>query len=200
MSRTSSRLVLSWLLLLCLAAGGCATLSQVTALSKVRFDLDRVTGSTLAGVRLEGKGSYRDLDATDLSRLASAVASRHVPLEMTVHLNAQNPASNPVAARLLQLDWTLLVKDKETISGRLSQEFILPPGEPTDVPVAMQLDLWEFFARDGAEDLFTLAQSVAGAGAPTSISLRATPTIQTSVGPIRYPGPITIVHEQVGAR
>jgi len=178
---------------------GCATLSQVTALHQVRFQLDRVSDGTLAGVRLEGKRSYSDLTATEVARLASAVASRSVPLQMSVHVTGENPASNPVTARLLQLDWTLLVKDKETVSGSLRQEFQFPPGQPTDVPIDMEIDLWKFFGGR-AQDLFDLAQSAAGIGEPTSIALRATPTIQTSLGPIRYPEPITIVHEQVGAR
>ena len=32
----------------------------------------------------------------------------------------------------------------------------------------------------------------------TRIALRATPTIDTALGPIRYPQPITIVSRQVG--
>lgn len=186
-------------LLLGVLTGGCATLSQVAALHQVRFQLDRVSEGTLAGIRLEGKRSYSDLTATEVARLASAVANRNVPLQMTVHVTGENPVSNPVTARLLQLDWTLLVKDKETVSGSLRQEFQFPPGQPTDVPIDIQLDLWKFFGGR-AQDLFDLAQSAAGIGEPTSIALRAIPTIQTSLGPIRYPEPITIVHEQVGAR
>jgi len=158
-----------------------------------------VSDGTLAWVRLEGQRSYTNLSATEVARLASAVASHHVPLQMTVHVMGENPASNPVTARLLQLDWTLLVKDKETVSGSLRQEFQFPPGQPTDVPIDLELDLWKFFGGN-AQTLFDLAQSAAGIGEPTSIALRATPTVQTSLGPIRYPEPITIVHEQVGAR
>ncbi|MEO6462412.1 MAG: hypothetical protein ABIP29_05000, partial [Candidatus Eisenbacteria bacterium] len=39
------------------ATSSCAALSQVAALRRVEFDLDRVSGATLAGVRLEGKRS-----------------------------------------------------------------------------------------------------------------------------------------------
>jgi hypothetical protein len=56
----------------------------------------------------------------------------------------------------------------------------------------------EFF--DGsAQDLFELALSIADqGGAPTEIALRATPTIQTPLGPMRYPQPITILSREVG--
>jgi len=122
-----------------------------------------------------------------------------VPLAMTVHVNAENPASNSVTARLVQLDWTLNIEDQPTVSGRLTQEYELPPGQVTDVPVTVELDLWDFFSGR-AQDLFNLAQSAAGLNGPMSISLKATPTIQTPIGPIRYPSPITIVEREVGSR
>jgi len=192
-----SRFALAALVLVLLS--GCATLSQVAALRKVDFSLGRTSGATLAGVALEGKRAYGDLGATDLARLAAAVATKHVPLAMTVHVNAENPASNSVTARLVQLDWTLNIEDQPTVSGRLTQEYELPPGQVTDVPVTVELDLWDFFSGR-AQDLFNLAQSAAGLNGPMSISLKATPTIQTPIGPIRYPSPITIVEREVGSR
>ena len=150
------------ILVLALAAvAGCATLSQVAALRKVDFNLDRVSAATLAGVRLEGKQSYSDLNTTELARLAAAVATKNVPLVMTVHVQAENPATNSVSARLVQLDWTLNIEDQPTVSGRLAQEYELPPGQVTDVPLAVEVDLWDFFSGR-AQDLFGLALSAAG--------------------------------------
>ena len=176
----------------------CATLSQVAALRKVDFSLDRVGGATIAGVRVEGKRSYSDLSAAEIARLIGAVTTKRVPLVMTVHVRAENPADNSVTARLVQFDWTLYVRDLETVSGRLNREFLFPPGQPTDVPVDVELDLWHFFGGR-AQDLFDLALSAAGLNGPMSISLKATPTIQTPIGPIRSPTPITIVQHTVGS-
>ena len=181
----------------CGATSSCATLSQVAALRRVEFDLDRVSGATLAGVRLEGKRSYNDLGTTDVARLVAGVATRNMPLAMTVHVAGTNPAANTVTARLVQMDWTLFIDDVKTVSGRLDREFYFVPGEPTDVPITVELDLWDFFSGR-AEDLFGLALAATGAGGQTmNIALRATPTIQTPIGPIRYPSPITIVQRDV---
>lgn len=191
----TGRLVL--LAVLAGAASSCATLSQVAALRRVEFDLDHVSGATLAGVRLDNKRSYGDLGATDIARLVAAVALKNVPLAMTVHVEGTNPASNSVTARLIQMDWTLFLDDVETVSGRLDREFQFVPGQPTDVPITVELDLWDFFSGR-AEDLFGIALAATGAGGQTmNIALRATPTIQTPIGPIRYPSPITIVHRDV---
>ncbi len=183
---------------LVLALAGCATLQQVAALRDVAFRIDGVTNAHLVGISLGRIGSYRDLTAADAAQLALAVANRDVPLSFDLHVEGTNPAENTVTARLLRLDWTLLIDDAETVSGTLDREILLPPGKPTDIPVAIRLDLYDFFQRD-ARGLLDLALNLAGqGGAPTRLSLRATPTIQTPIGPIRYPEPITIVSRSVG--
>lgn len=185
-------------LLATLAASGCATLQQIAALSSVDFALDRVSRLRLAGVRLDGVRNVGDVSAIDIARIAAAVATDDVPLEFLLHVEATNPESNSVDARLVALDWTLLLEDRETISGILESGVVLPPGQPVDVPLAVSLDLTDF-VEGSARDLVELALSLAGAGGePKDLALRATPTVETALGPIRYPRPITIGVE-VGA-
>ena len=75
---------------------------------------------------------------------------------------------------------------------------VFRPGEPTTFPLQIQLDLLEFF-EGSARDLGELALNLSGqGGAPADIAIRANPTIQTALGPIRYPGDITIVSATVG--
>ena len=196
---TRARFLVAALAVLGMAGlAGCATLQQVAALRKVEFDLDRVSGATLAGVRLEGKQGYRDLGATDVARLLAAVAAKDVPLAMTVHVEGTNPETNSVSARLVRMDWTLLIDDQETVSGRFDREVVFVPGQPTDVPIAVELDLWDFFSGR-AEDLFALAQAATGTGGTRTmtLALEATPTIDTPIGPIRYPAPIRIARRDV---
>jgi hypothetical protein len=173
-------------------------LQQIAALRQVDFAIDRVGDARLAGVSLDRVRNYQDLSALDIARIGSALARGDVPMEFQLHLSALNPADNSVAARLIQMDWTLLLENRETISGRIDREFVFEPGVPADVPLAISLDLADFFQHN-AQDLIDLALAVAGAGgAPKQIALRAVPTIQTSLGPIRYPQPITIVSREVG--
>jgi hypothetical protein len=181
-------------------AGSCALLQQVAALRQVEFRIDRVSGARLAGVSIERIRNYQDLSALDVARIGTALAAGNVPMDFELHLRALNPADNTVPARLLQMDWTLLLEDRETVSGRVDREFVFEPGVAADLPIGISLDLADFF-QSNARDLIELALAVSGGGgAPKRIALRATPTIQTSIGPIRYPQPITIVSEEVGGR
>jgi hypothetical protein len=175
------------------ALAGCATLSEIAALRRVDFSLSGTTGTTLAGVPIEQARSIDDLRTTDVVRIGAALARGELPLESDLLVEAANPADG-VQARLLELDWTLFLEDEETVSGVLDREFVLPPGDPVTIPVRVRLDLLDFF--DGStEELVDLALALAGAEEPQEVRLEAIPSIQTPLGPMRYPSPIRIEHE-----
>lgn len=177
---------------------GCATIQQMVALRNVDFSVDRVSDLRLAGVDVSGVRSYSDLSVADAGRLALAIGQGSLPTEFELHLTARNPADNSVDARLVKMDWTLLLQNRETLSGVFANETLLPRGAATDVPISISLDLVDFF-QGSARDLVNLALSLTGqGGAPTEVALRATPTVETALGPIRYPEPITIVSREVG--
>ncbi len=183
---------------LLVAGAGCATLQQFAALGNVDFSLDRVSDLRLAGVELDGIRSFNDIAFMDVAALTLAIAQDRLPLDFQLHLMAENPAENSVEARLMQMGWTLLLQDRETLSGVVENPVLLPPGEPQDIPIRIQMNLVEFF-EGSAQDLVELALSLAGqGGAPKEVALRATPVVDTPLGPIRYPRPITIVSTQVG--
>ena len=175
-----------------LALQACATLENLSRLREVDFFLDRVSGARLAGVDLEGIESSRDVAAGDVLRIADAIRRGTVPLELVLHVGADNPGSNPVEVERVQLDWRLYLDDRETVNGVFDRALELDPGRTTDLPIDIELDLYRFF-REDARDLLELAGDLAGGGdAVSRISLRARPTVWTPLGPLRYPGEITI--------
>ena len=178
----------------------CTTLRQFAALRQVDFGIAGVEDARLAGVDVEDIRDYDDLSATQIARLGLALASNRMPFDFQLELSALNPADNDVAARLVRMDWSLWLENRETVSGTLDRTFVLEPGQPQEIPISISLDLLEFFDRN-AEDLVDLVLAATGqGGSPTRLSLRARPTIDTPLGPIRYPEPITIVSRDVGAR
>lgn len=198
MTRPPRRLATALLLLSAGAGGACATLQQITALRQVHFTIDRVADVQLAGIEVRGLRSYADLSLSQAATLGSALARGELPLAFTLHVTGENPADNRVSARLIRMQWTLLLEDRETVSGTVAQEYVFPPGDPQDLPITIRLDLVDFFERN-ARDLFELALNLSGqGGAPKNVALRAVPTIQTTLGPIEYPAPITIVSTEVG--
>lgn len=191
-----------WLFLL--AAGllassiaGCTALREVSNLRKAQFAIDRISNPRLAGVDLSGFESYEDLRTTDVLRLGSSLSDGNLPMAFTVNLEATNPSSNSADARLTAMDWTLLVEEEETVAGRFEQEVVLPPGEPQNVALQVELDLVRFF-EDDLRGLVDLASAIVRNEPPQTVKLRVQPTVNTTVGPIEYPSPITVVSKQVG--
>jgi hypothetical protein len=179
-------------LLLIACCLGCATARQMLALRQVEFRLDRLSDARVAGIHLDRVRSYDDVSPVDLARLAVAVASKNVPLELTVHVEGRNPETNSVTARLVAMDWMYLVDERETVSGRLSDPTSFPPGEPRDVPVIVSFNLASFFGSDGRALLNTALALTGQQTSGHNVALRITPTVDTPVGPIRYPTPITL--------
>lgn len=174
---------------------GCATVQQILALRSVDFQFDRVADVRLAGIEFSGS---RSSSLGDGAQVAAALAGGTLPLSFQLHLLAENPAANTVTARLVRLNWTLYLEDRETVSGQTVREFELPPGRPTDVPINVSLDLLDFYERTG-RDFIDLALNLAGAGGtPKRVAVRVVPTVDTGLGPITYPQPITLVAGSVG--
>ena len=182
-----------------LLLSSCATLNQLTALRQVDFSLQGASNVRLANVDLTRARSFTDLSISDAASLASAVANRNLPLSLQLDVVGENPTDNVADARLVQLDWTFFIEGRETVGGRIEEEFVLPRGQPTPIPVEVSLNLVDFF-EGSARDLFELAQSLAGVGgSPKELSVEAFPVVQTMLGPVSYPGPIRIA-TTVGGR
>ncbi len=179
------------------ALGACQTIREVSTLKDVQFRIDRAANVRLAGISLAKVESYDDLRGTDVARLASALSRRELPLSFTLHVEAKNPASNSVDARLTEMDWTLLLQDQETIAGTFDREVVLPPGTPKDVPVEVELNLIDFFDKN-LQQFVGLVTAISGDGPPTNVKLRVQPTVRTAIGPIKYPSPVTVVSKDVG--
>lgn len=174
------------------ALPGCATLRQLTPLHSVRFQFSNVSDVRIAGIPIGARTSFRSLSVADAARLSAAVLAHEVPLDLVAHVEATNPAENSVTARMVALDWSLFIEDRRTLTGGLGNSVTIASGATSDVPLKVRLDLLEI-GEGGARDLFELGLAIAGHGTlEKDMHLDLTPTIETPLGPIRYPMPVTV--------
>jgi hypothetical protein len=189
--RTSDRR--TFLLALGASLAGCATVQEIAGLRDVAFSIAGASGATVAGVSIGSIRTFQQLGAAQLATLGTAAVRGALPVEADLLVRATNPAGN-AQARLIGFDWTLFLDGRETVSGLVDRDFVLPPGEPATIPVHGRLDLLDFFDRQ-LEQVVNLALAVAGAREPQRVRLEATPSISTPIGPIRYPRPIPIEYD-----
>jgi hypothetical protein len=186
-----------WVLLSIVAVSlhGCAAFKQTAALSQVKFSFDRISDVRVAGVSVLGKTSYTDLGVTDVAKLSSAVLAHDVPLGLTVHLKAENPSSNSVTAKMMKMAWSLYLEDNKLLDGNLDSTYAFPPGDDVDVAVPIKFNAYEMYQHN-AQDMFDLGLSLAGVdGYSKVVRLDLKPTVDTDLGPISYPTPITVRRE-----
>jgi len=181
------------------AAAGCSTLRGVEALREVDFTLDRVADVRVAGVPVRDVHSVDDLDTAQGARLAAAALMGDLPLDCTVVLRATNPPSNAVTAELMRMDWTLLLDGRKAAAGRMDRRYSIAPGETQDIAVPVAVNLGDLLRHHGSR-LLRLALALAGEGSsPVDVTLRVVPLIDTPLGTMRSPVPITIMRKRIGA-
>lgn len=171
---------------------GCTAAKELAAIRQVQFHLNGVSGARLAGIPLDDVRGPGDLRPSDLARLSLAIASGAVPLDVTVHIEGRNPETNTVTARLVAMDWTCLLDDRDLVSGRLDEPYSFAPGRARDVPIPVRCDLLHVIGNRRA-DLIDAALSLSGRNTSRhQVSVQLVPTVDTALGRIRYPAPITL--------
>ncbi len=177
----------------------CGVYNSLMNLSKLKFKLGSVNNFKVAGITIDNKTNLSDFGTMDIVNLTSKVMTGDFPVSFTVNVLAQNSnkssGSNISDISLESFPWTLYINDKRTISGNISNPVKVPAIENTTaIPLEMSLDLKEFFAGDGLNELINLALNLGGAkGSPSNLKIIAEPVLGTSLGNMSYPNPITII-------
>ncbi|MBC8145307.1 MAG: LEA type 2 family protein [bacterium] len=209
MKRTiTPALLVALVLVTGLVGYGCSTLQGIGAalgsLKKMQFQLGDVNGLRLNGIDVSRINRVSDVGPMDMVRLGHAIASKSLPMEFTLNVLAKNPndgASGTKATPLYlsRLDWRMKIDGRETVSGVVNKKLEIPgSGQTTTIPLTVQMDLFKFFGDKGVDDLVNLAVALGGSkGSSSRIELLAKVQVDVpGIGPINYPGEISIVDKQ----
>ncbi|HEY3251057.1 MAG TPA: hypothetical protein VGK25_08050 [Ignavibacteria bacterium] len=178
----------------------------IVNLQRLQFKLDKVTGLSAAGVGFSNASRLSDFSVLDAAKLLSAFTDGRLPVEFTLNVLAKNPndgtgGTKKTSAVIKNLAWRLFLDNKETINGNIGNITVPGIGEATNIPIRMSLDLFQFFRDQGYESLINLALALGGRnGSAARVTLKATPTIETVLGPITYPGEIEIIDREFRAQ
>ena len=194
-------LVLSILsLLLNLSCSG--VYDAITNIQRLQFKLDKVTGFSAAGVGFSGASKLSDFSVLDGARLLASFGEGKLPIEFTLNVFAKNPndgtgGTKNTSAVIKNLAWRLFIDSKETINGNVGGITVPGVGQATNIPVQMSFDLLKFIKDQGYDGIINLALALGGKnGSAARITLKATPTVETVLGPITYPGEIEIIDKE----
>jgi hypothetical protein len=183
---------------------GCAALSDMasalTNLQRLKFKIGGVREFRLLGLDLSAKSKLGDLSAADLLNVARSYAAGKLPVSFVLDVLAVNPntgsgGTTRTVSTLTSLECRLLIDGQPTVVADIDHPVEIPgTGQESIIPMRLSLDLFEFFANKRYEDLVGLALAIGGqGGSPARLGLDARPTVSTPLGPIAYPGRMTIV-------
>lgn len=189
-----------------LMIGGCSFLRQVSDtmdnLKRLEYKLGKVGSFRLAGVSLSNKTKISDLSLSDGLKLTSAFASRRLPAEFILNVEARNPnegtsGNNNPNASITSFDWRLLIDDVPTVAGNIASPVTVPgKGETAIIPLTINIDMFEFFGNRGYDKIIDLALAIAGTGSSAQLKLDAKPAVNISGISLVYPGRLTIVEHE----
>jgi hypothetical protein len=185
----------------------CASLEQfmsaLSNLKRLQFRLADVTNFSVLGISIRGKSALSDFTVADGLRLVQGFTSKRLPAEFVINLEAVNPndgkgGSPQTVSTLTGLESRLLIDNVPTVIGNIDRAIEIPgTGQASIIPIRMSIDLYSFFADKGYNGLINLALALGGARRDaTRLSLDAQPTVTTPLGPITYPGRITIINRE----
>lgn len=186
---------------------GCAKIQKVTQtlinLRNLEFKLESINNFKLNNINLSNKKNVSDFSLTDGVNLVQLFNSKKFPAEFTLNVAAKNPndgtkGTEKTSSTIRSLDWRLFIDDKLTVSGEIDKPIDIPgTGQSTIIPIAIKLDLYEFFGQSGYSDVINLALALGGVNGNTSrVKLDIKPTVTTPLGAMTYPGRITVIDKE----
>ncbi len=192
---------ISAVLMILVAISGCSVFNAIKNISQLKFKLGTVGNFQLNGINISNKSRLQDFNAGDLLKLTTAFAGKKMPVTFTLNVEAFNPnASTSTTASdivLVSFPWRLLIDDVETITGNIGSPVTVPVSKTIIIPIEAQLDLFRFFGDKGYDKIINLALMLGGSGgSATNIKLVATPTINSTLGRMTYPGELTIIDKE----
>lgn len=185
----------------------CINLKQVTQtftnLKRLEFKLENINNFQLNGINISNKKAVSDFSLTDGAKLLQVFNSKKLPCEFVLNVAAINPndgkgGSKQTTSTITKMDWNLYIDDKLTISGDVNKPIEIPgTGSSTIIPFNMKLDLMEFFGNKSYNEIINLALALGGVdGSAARVKFDIKPTVSTPIGPITYPGRITVIDKE----
>lgn len=190
--------ILALLLLTAFLLTSCDVLKQIgemAAFTRCEFRLSTVENLSLAGVNIQQKKNFSDLNFADAARLTAAFVGGELPLDLTLNVQVKNP--NQSQASLNKLEWILLIDGIEMISGLNQQKVTVPAGGGTAIlPLRIGVDLKKALSGKSKDAILNFGFNLAGAGnKPTRITLKAKPSVMVGNQIVTYPNYLMIENE-----
>lgn len=172
-------------------------ISEAKTLGDCKYTIASADNITLAGIDIRQFKSMQDFDLGKSPRLALALLSKDVPLNLRLNLDVTNPTKQQ--AGINQFEYKVLLSENEVFTGFWDQRIdVQPNGGTTRVPMQLSTNAYRLLTDAKARDAFmNMVENLSGKTGtqPTKLTIKLKPTLGIGNSQIDYPGYITIEKE-----
>ncbi|MCK9302255.1 MAG: hypothetical protein PHF76_02990 [Bacteroidales bacterium] len=179
------------LIIICIAFTSCDVLTQIQqtiALKNCNFALDKVKSVSVAGIDVS---KNTQLTIANIATLTNALLNKKLPFSTTVQMAVENPGD--LQARMGSFDWICAIDGQDIVNGTINTVYTIAAKSETNVPLSINVDIFEIFSNQGIEAIKTFATSLS---APedflSHIGIRIKPSITVGSTQLQYPDYITL--------
>ena len=179
---------------------GCSVYQTISNVSRLKYRIQSATDYRLQGVTIADKRSLKDFTPVELLRLTAGLAKGTLLLTFKLNIEAQNPNDGTggysrTDLHLVSFPWRLLINDKETVKGNITDRVFVPgKGETVIIPIEIEFDAAKSFKDKNLDDLLLIILQIGGVkGSTSNLKLMAKPVLGTPMGDIHYLDEITFV-------
>jgi hypothetical protein len=178
----------------------CAVTKQISeakTLGDCKYYIASADKITLAGIDIQQFKNMQDFDLSKSPRLALALLSQNVPLNVRLNLDVTNPTKQ--LAGINQFEYKVLLAENEIFTGFWDQRIdVQPNGGTTRVPMQLTTNAYQLITDAKTRDSFVaMIENLSGKAKtqPTKLVIKLKPTLGIGNSQVNYPGYITIEKE-----
>lgn len=172
----------------------CDILNQLITFTKCDFKMNTLTNANLAGIDVQSKKSFSDLNLMDAANVSKSLLGGTLPLSFNLNIEAHNP--NTTAASMQKLEWKAFIDGNLIATGIMDQKVSIPPAGSQVIPLMVQVDLKKTLTKETKNALLNFGFNLADAGNyPTRVTLDIKPTVYVGTFALEYPGYFTLKKE-----
>ncbi|MEJ5993577.1 hypothetical protein WG904_04025 [Pedobacter sp. Du54] len=168
---------------------------QIKALEQCEYKFIDASKVTVAGTDIKKLVDQQRINLASLPALALGFLRQDIPLKASLTVEITNPSTN--LAAINNFDYIILINKQEIANGVVDQLIQIEPGQKTQVPVQLNVNIYQFLSNGKTLEEITkfLAGSSTGTPEVGLVTIKIKPSIRVGNELVKYPGFITIDKE-----
>lgn len=174
----------------------CSSLRGLKSFASCDFSMNSISKVRLGSTNVSEKKSIKDLSVADAAQLVASYFSNALSLSFNVNVDVKN--DNKQIAKLNGLDYIVWIDDTQMLTGPMSQNVTVEPGETVTMPLNFTFNLCKALSGKSKDKTLAFGFGLATKSARDSrIKLSFKPYLSVGSKQIKFPTYITIGGDQV---